>query len=86
METESSHTSGAPGAAVPLKARTGADSEKPAGEWNSVDIVSRAGTLDVTVNGVAQNRVKGAQPASGRIGFQLEGAPYELRNVTLSPL
>ena len=76
----------APGAAVPLKAKSGPDSEKPAGEWNSVDIVSRAGTIDVTVNGVRQNAVSGAQPAAGRIGFQFEGTPYELRNVTVAPL
>lgn len=76
----------APGASVPLKGRVNPDSEKPAGEWNSVDIVSRAGSLEVTVNGVRQNAITGAQPASGRIGFQLEGAPYELRNVTLAPL
>lgn len=76
----------APGAAVPLKGRIGVDAEKPAGQWNSVDIVSRAGTLEVSVNGVPQNRIAGAQPASGRIGFQLEGAAYELRNVTLAPL
>jgi hypothetical protein len=76
----------APGAAVPLKGRTGPDAEKPVGEWNSVDIVSRAGTLEVSVNGVPQNRIEGARPASGRIGFQLEGTAYELRNVTLTPL
>ena len=76
-------TSAAP---VPLKGRIAADSEVAAGQWNKLDVVSRAGTLEVTVNGVLQNRVSGARPASGRIGFQLEGAPFELRNVTLSPL
>ena len=76
-------TSAAP---VPLKARIAADSEKPAGEWNVCDIVARAGSIEVTVNGVLQNRISGAKPASGRIGFQLEGAPYELRKVTLAPL
>jgi hypothetical protein len=76
----------APGAQPVIKARTGADSERPAGEWNSADIVSRDGAIDVTINGVAQNRITRAQPAEGRIGFQLEGAPYELRNVTLEKL
>ena len=50
------------------------------------DIVSRNGVMDVTVNGVVQNRVTGAKPAQGRIGFQLEGAPYELRNIRLEEL
>jgi hypothetical protein len=25
-------------------------------------------------------------PSSGKIGFQLEGYPYEMRNIKLSPL
>jgi hypothetical protein len=76
----------APAAAVPLKAHTAAGSERAPGEWNSCDIVSRDGTVEISINGVAQNRISGAQPAQGRIGFQLEGAPYELRQVTLAPL
>jgi len=73
----------AAGAQPVIKAHTAADSERPAGEWNSADIVSQDGTVDVTINGVAQNRVTNARPRQGRIGFQLEGAPYQLRNVTL---
>ncbi len=69
-----------------VKARVAADSEQPAGEWNSADIVSRDGVIEVAVNGVAQNRVTGAMPREGRIGFQLEGTPYELRHVELTPL
>jgi hypothetical protein len=70
----------------PVKAHIAASSEKPAGEWNSADIVSREGMIEVTVNGVLQNRISNAAPREGRIGFQLEGTPYELRNVTLVPL
>lgn len=76
----------APGAATRIKARVGADSERAVGEWNECDIVSRDGTVEVTVNGVPQNRVTHVTPAAGRIGFQLEGTPYELRNVVLTPL
>jgi hypothetical protein len=75
-----------PGADTRIKAHTAADSEKPAGEWNACDIVSRDGLVEVTINGVLQNRVTQVAPASGRIGFQLEGTPYELRHVTLTPL
>lgn len=74
----------APGAAVPLKARMAVDSERPAGEWNSADIDARDGTVDVRINGVLQNHATGLAPAAGRIGFQLESAPYELRHVTLT--
>lgn len=61
-------------------------SEKPFGEWNVCDIVCRDGMIEVTVNGVLQNRVTQASPAEGKIGFQLEGTPYELRNVQLVDL
>jgi hypothetical protein len=76
----------ASGAETRIKARTAADSEQPAGEWNTCDIVSRDGTVEVSVNGVLQNRVSNVSPSSGRIGFQLEGTPYELRRVELTPL
>ena len=76
----------APGAYPAIKAHTGADSERAAGEWNSLDIVSRDGTIEVCVNGVPQNRVSGSTPHAGRIGFQLEGTPYELRRLHLTPL
>lgn len=75
-----------PAAKVAARPHTAADSEKPAGEWNSCDIVCRDGTITVTVNGVLQNQITRAKPASGRVGFQLEGIPFELRAVRLTPL
>jgi len=74
------------GAEPRIKARTSPDSELAAGEWNVCDIVSRDGKVEVTINGVYQNSVTRSDPASGRIGFQLEGAPYELRRVELVEL
>lgn len=76
----------APGAYPPIKAHVATDSEKPAGEWNSIDVVCRDGTIDVSINGVPQNHVTRSEPASGHVGFQLEGTPYELRNVTIEKL
>ena len=75
-----------PDAKTPQLNRTAADSERPVGEWNACDVVCRDGTIEVTVNGVLQNRVTGCAPAAGRVGFQLEGTPYELRAVRLEPL
>lgn len=75
----------AAGAAVPLKARMAQDSEKPTGEWNICDVVAHEGRVEVRINGVAQNVVRMVEPQSGRIGFQLEGVPYELRKVVLTP-
>ena len=76
----------APGAQPRIKAHTAPDSELAAGQWNVCDIVSRDGRVEVTINGVYQNSVTRSEPASGRIGFQLEGAPYELRRVELMEL
>lgn len=76
----------APGAYPAIKGHTGADSERPAGEWNSADILAKDGVIEVTVNGVLQNRVSAVSPAAGRIGFQLEGVPYELRNISITPI
>jgi hypothetical protein len=76
----------APGAYPAIRAHAAPDSERPAGEWNSMDVTCQGGAIDVVINGVAQNRVTGAAPAAGRIGFQLEGTPYELRNLRIEPL
>jgi hypothetical protein len=76
----------APGARTPQLERRQPDSEKPFGEWNAIDIVCRDGTLEVSVNGVLQNTVTRCEPREGKIGFQLEGTPFELRNIRLAPL
>lgn len=68
------------------RARLGNDSEKAVGEWNSCEIVCRGDTIEVAVNDITQNRVTKCVPVSGKIGFQLEGAPFEVRNVWLEPL
>src|SRR6185369_4489547 len=62
-----------------------ADPEKPLGEWNSYDIVCRGDTIEVSVNGVLENKITRCEPATGRIGIQLEGTPFELRNVRIEP-
>lgn len=66
--------------------RQAESSEKPPGEWNAADIVCRGGEIECAVNGVPQNHITGCAPASGTIGFQFEGAPFELRNIRLEPL
>lgn len=76
----------APGANPPLRARSGADSEKAVGEWNACDITCRDGVIEVAINGVVQNKVTGCSLREGKVGFQLEGVPYEIRGVTLTPI
>jgi hypothetical protein len=73
-------------AKTPQLNHAGSDSEKPVGEWNACDIVCRDGAIEVTINGVAQNKISKCSPAAGKVGFQLEGVPYQLRNVRIEPL
>ena len=60
--------------------------EKPAGEWNSYDIVCDNGAITILVNGAVQNGGIKAKPASGQIALQSEGGPIEFRNIYVEPL
>jgi len=61
-------------------------SEKAAGEWNSYDITSLDGTLELYVNGVLQNKGTGMTLTEGNIALQSEGAPLQFRNIYLEAL
>lgn len=73
----------APGVGTPAKAHTAPDSERPAGEWNTCEITCRGDTIEIVLNGVMQNRVTGCSLREGKIGFQFEGVPFELRQVSV---
>jgi hypothetical protein len=59
-------------------------SEKPTGEWNTMDIVCLANTINVTINGVLQNKATGTSISKGHICLQSEGKDIEFRNVVLT--
>jgi hypothetical protein len=61
-------------------------SENPAGEWNSYDITSLDGNLELVVNGVLQNSGTGMTLTEGNIALQSEGGPLQFRNIYLQPL
>lgn len=61
-------------------------SEHPAGEWNSYDITSLDGDIEVLVNGVLQHTGTGMILTEGNIALQSEGSPMQFRNVYLEPL
>jgi hypothetical protein len=61
-------------------------SEKPDGEWNSVDVTVRGNAVEVSVNGVLQNKGADAYASAGQICLQSEGGPIEFRSVTIEPL
>lgn len=75
--------SSAPDAKPPQLERSGVASEKPKGEWNTGVILCHGNVVEVRLNGVLQNRVSQCEPATGKIGFQLEGFPFELRKVRI---
>jgi len=76
----------APDPKIPQRPHIAPDSEKAAGEWNSCDVICRHNTIEVTINGVLQNQVTATTLSAGRIGFQFEGTPFEIRNVSVLPL
>jgi hypothetical protein len=61
-------------------------SEKPAGQWNSYDIICKDDFVVVLVNGVLQNIASNCSVTSGKICLQSEGSPIEFRNIYLEPL
>lgn len=63
-----------------------ASSERPAGEWNTMEVVCKANTIEVNVNGILQNRGTNVNLSSGSVCLQSEGKEIEFRNVFLTKL
>jgi hypothetical protein len=63
-----------------------ASSEKPAGEWNTMEVVCRGNEITVYVNGTLQNKGTGLNITKGSICLQSEGKEIEFRNVFLKKL
>ncbi len=61
-------------------------SENPTGEWNIMDVICKANIIEVTVNGVLQNKGTGVSLKSGHICLQSEGKIIEFRNIFLTKL
>jgi hypothetical protein len=59
--------------------------EKPAGEWNRVELEARGGRYTVKLNGTLVNDVSGVEVKSGPIGLQSEGGEIHFRHVRLTP-
>jgi hypothetical protein len=60
--------------------------EKPAGEWNTYEVICKGDTVEIIVNGTSMNKVTGCNNSSGYIGLQSEGGPWEARKVTVETL
>lgn len=70
----------------PLIAKLHPSNEKPAGEWNSYDIKCQGSTIELSVNGLLQNRATDCSMTKGGIGLQAEGSKIQYRNLWIRPL
>ena len=61
-------------------------SEKPAGEWNTMEVMCKGNTIEVYVNGTLQNKGTGLTLSKGSICLQSEGKDIQFRNVYLTKL
>lgn len=64
----------------------GESAEKPVGEWNTCELICKGTTVTVYVNGKLMNETTESTVSSGKIGFQCEGAQFEVRKVFIEPL
>jgi hypothetical protein len=62
------------------------DSEKPAGEWNSMAIECLQDNVKVWVNGDLVNHGTQCTATKGQIALQAEGSEVEFRKLTLAPI
>lgn len=60
--------------------------EKPIGQWNLCDITCEGDEVIAVVNGLEQNHATHCSRSSGQIGLQLEGFPFEIRVLRITPL
>ena len=62
------------------------NSEKPAGEWNKMEIEAKGNEVKVWVNGDLVNHATNVSERKGAISLQSEGSLVYFRNVYLTPL
>ena len=60
--------------------------EKPAGEWNRMEVLSDHGKVSIKVNGHTTLTGTNASPTSGRILMQSEGAEIFFRRLDVYPI
>ena len=70
----------------PFVKKLAASSEKPTGEWNTMEVICDGSTIKVTVNGILQNKGTNVSVTKGSICLQSEGKDVEFRNVYLDKL
>jgi len=66
--------------------KKGEFAEKPVREWNTCELICNGTSVRVYVNGQLMNETTESTVSSGKIGFQSEGAQFEVRKVFIEPL
>jgi len=61
-------------------------SEKPLGEWNTMEITAHGDEVTVKVNGELVNKATKLSATKGAISLQSEGAEIHFRNIVLKPV
>jgi len=56
------------------------------GEWNTCELICGGNSVKVYVNGKLMNETTESTVTLGKIGFQCEGAQFEVRKVFIEPL
>jgi hypothetical protein len=59
------------------------ENSRPSGEWNTYEVYSEEGRIATVLNGVLIGLASNANPSSGYICLQSEGAPAEFRNIKI---
>ena len=61
------------------------DLERPSGQWNTLEAICRANTIEIRLNGQTINRAADVWPRSGKVLLQCEGSEIFFRNLQLRP-
>ncbi|HWD92817.1 MAG TPA: DUF1080 domain-containing protein [Verrucomicrobiae bacterium] len=64
----------------------GESAEKSVGDWNICKLICSGNSVKVYVNGRLMNETTECTVTSGKIGFQAEGAAFEVRRVYIEPV
>lgn len=70
----------------PIAAKSNPSNEKPSGQWNSYDIICKGNTIEISVNGLLQNKAVKCSMTKGSIGLQAEGSKIQFRNIWIEQL
>lgn len=63
-----------------------ADTEKPFGEWNKLEVISKNGVITQKLNGILVNQGSESTVTEGRVLLQYEGFPIDFRKICIKKL